>query len=66
MPEIQHGKDAILGKSGIEIANHIYKAMKDKQFRRKLGLSGIETLSKDFSSNEVAKVIQKKIIETPI
>ncbi len=53
MPEIVHGKNALLGSSADEIADLIYSVSKDSGLRERIGRGGYETYKKYYSSSIV-------------
>lgn len=65
MPEIVHGKNALLGETPQAIAGLVKKAVEDSVLRMKIGEGGYETFKRYFTAERVApKIIEaiKKII----
>ena len=54
MPEIVHGKNALLGGSPAEIADLIASAAADPVLRRRLGEGGYQTFRENFTAEHVA------------
>jgi len=57
MPEFIHGKNALLGSSGQEIAKLIAQAAGDPDLRRQIGAGGYETFREEFTATSVFRKI---------
>lgn len=55
MPEIEHGKNALLGDTAEEVAAIVAQALDDRELRRRIGRGGIETLQQKFSPRTVTR-----------
>jgi len=63
MPEIIHGKNALLGKDIEEIADLVVKAISDRNLREKIGRGGYQTFKEKFTTEKVTPKIISKIRE---
>jgi glycosyltransferase involved in cell wall biosynthesis len=61
MPEIRHGKNALLGRNAEEIADLIVRAGRDKSMRERIGMAGWETYRTQFRAESVASNIVERI-----
>lgn len=61
MPEIEHGKNALLGDSAAEIADLIATAAGDSKLRSTIGEGGWSTYKQLFTADRVATDIAEKI-----
>lgn len=61
MPEIVHGKNALLGRTPGEIAHFIKQALEDENLRRRIGEGGYETFRKHFTAPTVVSCIMEKL-----
>jgi len=53
MPEIEHGRNALLGRTPDEIAELVVRAAEDESLRRKIGMGGYETFQTYYRSDVV-------------
>jgi len=61
MPEIEHRKNALLGRNGAEIAAAVAEAAADADLRRRLGEGGYRTFKERFSADHVASEMIRRI-----
>jgi len=57
MPEIEHGRNALLGDTGEEVAAMVAQALNDRELRRRIGRGGIETLQQKFSPATITRAL---------
>ncbi|MBK5957181.1 hypothetical protein CCR97_03025 [Rhodoplanes elegans] len=62
MPEIEHGKNALLGSSAAEIADLIATAAGDATLRNRIGEGGWLTYRELFTADRVAEHIAERIV----
>lgn len=63
MPEIEHDVNALLGATPAEVADLIVAAGRDRELRRRIGASGVETLLREFQPTMVCKEIGRQLLE---
>jgi hypothetical protein len=61
MPEIVHGENALLGRNGEEIAEHVAAACRDDELRRKIVEGGRRTWEREFRPEVVVARIVGRI-----
>lgn len=61
MPEIVHEKNALLGNSAHEIAEHVRRAVDDAGQRCRIAEQGLRTFEEHFTADKVAATILKKL-----
>jgi glycosyltransferase involved in cell wall biosynthesis len=61
MPEIEHGRNALLGDTAEEVAFLVAKALNDRKLRRRIGRGGIETLQEKFSPATVTRSLIERM-----
>jgi hypothetical protein len=61
MPEIEHGRNALLGRTTDEIADCVVSALADKTLRRRLGRGGMHTLRSSFDPVAVCSRLTRHI-----
>lgn len=61
MPEIEHGRNALLGDTAEEVAALVAQALGDRELRRRLGRGGIETLQQKFSPATVTRTLIERM-----
>lgn len=61
MPQIEHGKNALLGRNAEEIAELLAQALSDRDLRRKIGRGGIDTLQKHFRPAQVCRFLLERL-----
>lgn len=61
MPEIEHGRNALLGDTAEEVAALVALALVDRELRRRIGRGGIETLQQKFSPATVTRTLIKRM-----
>jgi glycosyltransferase involved in cell wall biosynthesis len=61
MPEIVHGENALLGRSGEELADHVLRVLRDEELRRALGEAGRRTYEREFTPPTVVRRIVNRI-----
>jgi glycosyltransferase involved in cell wall biosynthesis len=61
MPEIEHGRNALLGDTAEEIAALVAQALNDRELRRRIGNGGLETLQQKFSPAAVTRTLIKRM-----
>ncbi len=61
MPEIEHGKNALLGETAEELAGWVEKSIKDADLRRRIGQGGFETYQQYYRSDFVVPKMLKEM-----
>ena len=63
MPELEHEKNSLLGKTPEEVAAHVVRACRDAGLRKRLAEAGYETLTTLFNPKVVVSEIEKRVRE---
>ncbi|CAM8660035.1 GT4_CapM-like domain containing protein [Oxalobacteraceae bacterium] len=63
MPEIRHNVNALLGGSGIEIAQQIGNLVMDRKLCERIRENGLKTFNGEFTADRVASTIVSKLYE---
>ena len=61
-PEMVHNESALLASDGPGLAREIVRAIKDKDFGRKLGFNGRKVYEKNFHPDKAASLIAEKLL----
>lgn len=61
MPEIEHGRNALLGSTAEEVAFWVAQALADRDLRRRIGQGGIDTLRAQYSPTSVTRALIEHI-----
>ena len=61
MPEIVHGENALLGRDGQEIAEHVAAVCRDDELRRRIVEGGRRTWEREFRPEVVVARIVRRI-----
>lgn len=61
MPEIEHGRNTLLGRTAEDVADLVAQALADRDLRRRIGRGGIETLRAQFHPAAVTRILVDKI-----
>lgn len=61
MPEIEHGRNALLGKTAEEVAVLVAQALSDCELRRRIGHGGIHTLQQYFSPATITRTLIRRM-----
>jgi hypothetical protein len=61
MPEIVHGENALLGRTGDEIAEHVATVLRDDQLRARIVEGGRRTWEREFRPDVVVERIVRRI-----
>ncbi len=61
MPEIEHGHNALLGRSAEEVADLVAQALADRNLRRRIGRGGVGTLAKYYAPQVVVPQLIDRI-----
>jgi glycosyltransferase involved in cell wall biosynthesis len=61
MPEIVHGENALLGRTGEEIAEHVATVLRDEQLRARIVEGGRRTWEREFRPDVVVERIIRRI-----
>ena len=61
MPEIEHGRNALLGNNAEEVAILVAQALSDRKLRRHIAYGGIETLKAYYTPSKVTHALSDRI-----